>query len=113
AGSLIHLNFSNKRDIWPYTIDLARRVSEVAPHTRSLGSSALSQAYVAAGRLDANLKVTTGQWDIVGGSLLITEAGGIVTDLHGHPFREHASLLAAGPALHPLLIERIGDMRLP
>jgi myo-inositol-1(or 4)-monophosphatase len=106
AGALVHLNFSNKRKIWEASIDLARRVTEVAPHARDLGSAAIALAYVAAGRLDAKAKVLSGTYDIVGGNLLVTEAGGVASDLRGRPWRDGGSLLAAGPALHPLLLER-------
>lgn len=113
AGALVHLNFSNKRRIWEASLDLARRVTEVAPHARDLGSAALALAYVAAGRLDAKAKVLSGTWDVVGGNLLVTEAGGIVSDLQGRPWRDGGSLLAAGPGLHPLLRERTAEVEAP
>jgi myo-inositol-1(or 4)-monophosphatase len=112
-GALIHINFSNKRRIWEASLDLARRVTEVAPHARDLGSSALALAYVAAGRLDAKAKILSGTYDVVGGNLLVTEAGGVVTDLKGHLWRDHGSLLAAGPLLHPLLLGRTADVPVP
>ena len=113
AGALVHISFSNQRQIWPSTIELVRRLTEVAPHARDLGSSALAQAYVAAGRLDAHLKVTSGKYDVVGGNLLITEAGGVVSNLDGKPWRELGSLSAATPGLHPLLIDLMRDLPRP
>ena len=83
SAALVHISFSNQRAIWPSTIDVVRRLTEVAPHARDLGSSALGQAYVAAGRLDGHLKVTSGMYDVVGGNLLVTEAGGVVSNLSG------------------------------
>jgi myo-inositol-1(or 4)-monophosphatase len=113
AGALVHLNFSNKRKIWEASIDLARRVTEVAPHARDLGSAAIALAYVAAGRLDAKAKVLSGTYDVVGGNLLVTEAGGVVTNLKGQTWRNGGSLLAAGPALHPLLLARTTGVPVP
>ena len=113
AGALVHLHFSNKRAVWEASMELARRVTAVAPHARNLGSTALAQAYVASGRLDAHVKVQSGDWDVVGGSLLIEEAEGIVTDLAGAPWRIGGSLLAAGPALHPLLLDLTRDLPVP
>lgn len=113
AAALIHLHFSNQPRLWEASVELARRITAVAPHARNLGSSALAQAYVAAGRLDGHVKVVSGVYDVVGGNLLITEAGGVVTDLDGGPWRVRGSLLAASPALHPLLRDVTADLRIP
>lgn len=50
---------------------------------RRLGSAALDLAYVAAGRYDGYWEANLQQWDIAGGILLVTEAGGLVSDLQG------------------------------
>ncbi|MGH7863282.1 MAG: inositol monophosphatase family protein [Candidatus Dormibacteraceae bacterium] len=105
AGALVHLHFSNQRNVWETSMELTRRVTAVAPHARNLGSSALAQAYVAAGRLDGHVKVTSGAYDIVGGNLLTGEAGGVVSDLNGAPWTFRGSLLAASAALHPKLLD--------
>ncbi len=104
SSALVHISFSNQRLIWPTTIDLVRRLTEFAPHARDIGSSALGQAYVAAGRLDAHMKVTSGMYDVVGGNLLIVEAGGVVSNLDGEAWGERGSLCSATPGLPPLLI---------
>jgi myo-inositol-1(or 4)-monophosphatase len=55
------------------------------------------------------------EWDVAPGSLLVAEAGGVVTDASGERFRFNnksakvPGYLAAGPLLHPLLAERMGD----
>lgn len=105
SRALVHLHFSNKRRLWETCIELTRRVTAVSPHARDIGSTALAQAYVAAGRLDGHVKVVSGTWDVVGGNLLIVEAGGIVTDLEGRPWDYQGSLCAASAALHPKLLE--------
>lgn len=51
------------------------------------GSIAFKLARVAAGVTDATLSVTPkNEWDIAAGVLLVTEAGGKVTDLAGQPY---------------------------
>ena len=50
---------------------------------RRPGAAALDLAYVAAGRLDGFFEKNLKPWDIAAGTLLITEAGGIVGDFHG------------------------------
>ena len=52
---------------------------------RSIGSAALSLAYVAAGRLDGFWELRLGPWDVAAGGLLVEEAGGRLTDLAGRP----------------------------
>ena len=51
---------------------------------RRAGSAALDLAYVAAGRLDGFWEMGLARWDMAAGSLLITEAGGLVGDLEGN-----------------------------
>lgn len=59
---------------------------EVAPKTSGLrraGAASLDLAYVAAGRLDGFFEPNLKSWDIAAGSLLVLEAGGLVTDFTG------------------------------
>ncbi len=55
------------------------------------------------------------EWDIAAGALLVQEAGGVMTDPCGLPFRFNSAeakvpgFLAAGPKLHKILVERMGD----
>lgn len=52
-------------------------------------------------------------WDVAAGALLVTEAGGCVTDPFGaayvfnQPQPRQAGAVASGSALHPLLIDRV------
>jgi myo-inositol-1(or 4)-monophosphatase len=106
AGALIHIAFPRDKRLWLAATELARCVTQVAPHARNIGSSALAQAWVACGRLHAHARVSAGEYDIIGGNLMIEEAGGIVTDLAGGPFGDlHGGLLAAAPTTHRLLLE--------
>uniref|UniRef100_A0A7S0G9T3 inositol-phosphate phosphatase n=1 Tax=Proboscia inermis TaxID=420281 RepID=A0A7S0G9T3_9STRA len=54
---------------------------------RVLACSALTLAWLAQGRLGAHYGYDLSSWDLVAGSLLIREAGGIVTDLDGSEYR--------------------------
>jgi myo-inositol-1(or 4)-monophosphatase len=53
---------------------------------RRPGSAALDLCSVAAGRFDGFWELKLNPWDKAAGSLLVTEAGGRVTDLEGRPF---------------------------
>jgi myo-inositol-1(or 4)-monophosphatase len=53
---------------------------------RRAGSAALDLCSVAAGRFEGFWELKLNPWDKAAGSLLVTEAGGQVTDLEGRPF---------------------------
>jgi myo-inositol-1(or 4)-monophosphatase len=50
---------------------------------RRSGSAAIDFAYVACGRLDGFWEFGLKPWDQAAGILLVKEAGGTVTDMHG------------------------------
>jgi myo-inositol-1(or 4)-monophosphatase len=83
---------------------------------RNLGSTALHMAMVASGALDAAFAKQCKIWDVAAGTLLVTEAGGRVTDPFGrrlHPFNLNADpnedipFLAAPITLHNRLLKSI------
>ena len=53
---------------------------------RRTGSAAMDQCYVAAGRLDGFWELCLSPWDYAAGGLIVSEAGGRVTDISGRPF---------------------------
>ncbi|TAL39401.1 MAG: inositol monophosphatase [Spirochaetes bacterium] len=53
---------------------------------RRFGSAALDLCYVAAGRLDGYWEFKLNPWDTAAGSLIVAEAGGVVTTTGGKPF---------------------------
>ena len=69
--------------IEPY-ISMLRDMMKGTAGVRRAGSAALDLAYVAAGRLDGFWEIGLAPWDMAAGSLLITEAGGLVGDLEGN-----------------------------
>jgi myo-inositol-1(or 4)-monophosphatase len=65
---------------------------------RSSGSAALELANLAAGRTDGFFEKGLKIWDIAAGSLLVTEAGGIVGEFSGESDYLHkGDIIAAGP----------------
>jgi len=76
-------------------------------HTvRRLGSAALDLVYVAAGRLDGYWEIDIGSWDIAAGTLIVEEAGGVVTTIHGDPnyMRPPYDIIASNGNLHDELL---------
>ncbi len=86
---------------------------EVSRHTagiRRAGSAALDLADVACGRFDGFWELVLAPWDVAAGLLLITEAGGIVTDLAGAPLRPaHGPVVAGNPDIHRWLVAALAD----
>lgn len=67
---------------------------------RRTGSSVLDMAYVAAGRLDGFCGLGLKQWDMAAASLLVLEAGGLVSDLQGEQtWMQTGNVLAATPKI--------------
>jgi myo-inositol-1(or 4)-monophosphatase len=78
---------------------------------RRAGSAALDLAYVAAGRLEAFWEFNLNPWDTAAGVLLVTEAGGRVSDFAGGPFQlDSLEVLASNGLLHDELVGMFKDM---
>ena len=65
------------------SIAVTQKLAESGSIVRYLGASALDLAYLAAGRIDACWHYSIQPWDIAAGMLLVTEAGGSVTEPNG------------------------------
>ena len=77
---------------------------------RRAGSAALDLAYVAAGRLDGFWEFGLSEWDTAAGGLLVTEAGGMVSDFKGNPkYLESDSILAANPKAFKAMLQLINQ----
>jgi myo-inositol-1(or 4)-monophosphatase len=103
---------------FPY--DVHERVDEIvglfgafvgrARAVRRLGSAAIDMCYVAAGRLDGFWESDLKPWDIAGGALLVSEAGGRVTNMDGSPFSSRARhVLATNGGIHQAMLDVIRD----
>jgi len=81
------------------------RLSHEVQSVRRLGSAALDLAYVACGRVEGFWEIDLSPWDVAAGILLIREAGGIVSTLHGegHLLKGSVDILAANPVIFPKL----------
>lgn len=72
---------------------------------RRLGSAAIDLAWVAAGRFDGFYEHKLQAWDSAAGFLLVEEAGGRVTNLHGDTYSPYQpGIIATNGAIHDELI---------
>ncbi len=67
-------------------MELFFRLTQLSHGIRRAGSAALDLCSVAAGRFDGFWELKLNPWDKAAGSLMVTEAGGKITDLAGRPF---------------------------
>ena len=79
-----------------------------AQGVRRYGSAALDLAWVACGRFDGFWEATLKPWDLAAGVLLVTEAGGKVTDAEGgDTMLTSGSIVASNLELHPQIVSRL------
>lgn len=98
-------------------VELYRYFKMKSVDMRQLGSAAIELAWVAAGRTESIVIPGTKPWDAAAGVLLVTEAGGKVTDFKGRPWRFvdkktgqislNVDLLATNGKIHQLILNHI------
>ena len=90
-----------------YLVGLTK-IMENAAAIRRFGTASLDLVYVAAGKFDGfwekNLKI----WDIAAGALIVTEAGGRVTDFRGmNGYLESGNIVSSNFKIHDELLRLI------
>lgn len=87
-------------------------LTEVMPRVsgvRRPGAAALDLAYLAAGFTDGFFETGLQPWDVAAGSLLVTEAGGLIGNFTGEAdFLEQKECLAANPRVYGQLVGMLG-----
>ncbi len=85
------------------------QMSQRVAGVRRFGAAALDLAFVAAGRFDGYWERDLKAWDIAAGMLLVTEAGGKVSEIDNSDANplDTGSILAANMELHPVIEARL------
>lgn len=90
---------------------LLERLLRPAHDIRRDGSAAIDLCHVATGRVDGFWETALKPWDMAAGALIVTEAGGVVTDFTGKPWSaETRDVVAANPELHAALLAAIAEV---
>lgn len=78
---------------------------------RRAGAAALDLAYVACGRLDGHWEMRLLPWDVAAGILIVTEAGGRVTDFRGNHELDHCGreIVASNGRIHSAMLQILGS----
>ncbi|MBI4707830.1 MAG: inositol monophosphatase [Candidatus Omnitrophica bacterium] len=99
--------FRKKELIDPY-LDLFKNIFHRVSDIRRAGSAALDLAYLASGRCDGFFEIGLSPWDIAAGSLLITEAGGIITDFGGgQDYLFTGNIVSGNRVLHGEILKEV------
>jgi myo-inositol-1(or 4)-monophosphatase len=102
-GALIGTGFpyrENERWMEQY-LNQFRAVMNVAGDVRRPGSAALDLCYLASGRMDGFWEFGLQPWDIAAGSLILREAGGLISSMTDDgDYMETGNIIAGAPKVH-------------
>jgi myo-inositol-1(or 4)-monophosphatase len=112
VDSLIATGFPFKaKDMLDLYLLAFRRIFFKVSDIRRAGSAAIDLAYIAAGRCEGFFELKLGPWDMAAGSLLITEAGGAVTDFGGgDAFLSTGNIVAGNNHIQPEILQIIKEV---
>ena len=112
SDSLASTGFPSRKRHHNVNIHFYYQLAMASHGVRRTGSAAVDLAYVASGRLDFFWEFGLKPWDVAAGSLLVSEAGGRVTDMRGGPHSVTASddVLADNGALHEEVLGMFGEI---
>ncbi len=96
-------------DDFPTYLAMMGDVMQRTAGLRRPGAAALDLAYVAAGFTEGFFETGLQPWDVAAGSLLVTEAGGLIGNLSGDAnFLDQKECLAANPKIYAQLVSILG-----
>ena len=107
ADSLIGTGFPfRKGDNFKRYVKMFEEVMQSCAGLRRPGAAALDLCYVAAGYYDGFFETGLSPWDIAAGSLLITEAGGLIGNFTGESdFLYQREVVAGNPKIYGQLVQ--------
>jgi myo-inositol-1(or 4)-monophosphatase len=92
-------------------VRMFKRITEETAGIRRPGAASLDLAYVAAGRLDGFWEFGLSPWDMAAGSLLILEAGGLVSDFGGsEEYLFAGNIVCGAPKIHEQLLALVQEV---
>lgn len=112
SNSLLATGFPyDRRTSQNNNLDLFCHFELTAQCVRRAGAATLDLAYLACGRLDGFWEPGLAPWDIAAGSLLVEEAGGVVTDYSGNPIHDLwcKEIVAGNPKIHSQIVTSINQ----
>ncbi len=109
--ALVATGFPSRKRHENVNVHFYYQLAMMSHGVRRAGAAALDLAYVACGRLDAFWEFGLNPWDMAAGVLLVREAGGALSDMHGGPFHLRGPhMLADNSALHQPMLGVFGEI---
>ena len=98
--------YKRAKELSKKSFDLAHKLFCECADLRRLASAALDLCYVAMGRIDMFFEYRLAPWDFAAGMLIVTEAGGRITDMKGNPlkFDKPTSVIASNNSCYYRLL---------
>jgi myo-inositol-1(or 4)-monophosphatase len=94
-----------RRENVPRYLEVFARCFDRFEDLRRPGAASLDLAWTASGVFDGFFELGLGPWDVAAGVLLVTEAGGTVTDWSARDEPLGGDVLAGSPGTHAALVE--------
>jgi myo-inositol-1(or 4)-monophosphatase len=111
ADSLVGTGFPSRKRHLNINIHFYYQLAMLTHGVRRAGAAAIDLAYVACGRLDAFWEFKLNPWDMAAGSLLVTEAGGRISDMKdGSEVIHGPHLLADNGLLHSEILALFAEV---
>lgn len=111
AESLVATGFPPFADNHDLNIKYYYRFTQLCHGVRRAGSAALDLCSVAAGRFEGFWELKLNPWDKAAGALLVSEAGGRVSNLRGGPFDLLGEpIFASNGLVHEAMIEVFAEV---
>ena len=112
ADSLASTGFPSRKRHQNVNIHFYHQMAMASHGVRRTGSAAIDLAFVACGRLDAFWEFGLNPWDMAAGVLLVSEAGGRISDMSGalHGITSSRHILADNGSIHEEVLELFGEI---
>ena len=109
AEALIGTGFPfRKGDNFKRYVQMFETVMQSCAGLRRPGAAALDLCYVAAGYYDGFFETGLSPWDVAAGSLMITEAGGLIGNFTGEPdYLFQREVVAGNPKIYGQMVQML------
>jgi myo-inositol-1(or 4)-monophosphatase len=109
--ALVATGFPSRKRHQNINVHFYYQLAMLSHGVRRAGAAAIDLAYVACGRLDLFWEFSLNPWDMAAGVLLVREAGGVCTDMHGAPFHLRGQhVLADNGVIHEEIVGLFNDI---
>lgn len=109
SRSLLSTGFPYDENKVPVAIETFSRMVREARGIRRDGAAALDLSFTAMGRFDGFWELGLSPWDVAAGTLIVREAGGVVTDFAGdeHDIYDSEGIVVSNGEIHGELLKRL------